>query len=366
MDPLHVVALPYPGRGHINPMMVLCRLLADRGLLVTFVVTEEWLALLASSSPPPPPNVRLRAIPNVIPSESVRGADFIGFLEAVYTKMREPFERLLDRLEPPPVAIVADTYMPWAAAAAGRRGIPACSVFTMSAAFFSVLCQFDRIGDASEEADDPLEKYVPGLTSVRLSELHSIFAGMENPKKKAMEAISWARKAHCILFTSFYELEPCVIDALRSELSCPLYPVGPSIPYMMLQENPIKPLQHDDNPDYYEWLDSQPQCSVLYISLGSFLSVSALQMDEIAAGLMASGARFLWVARECSSRMQEMSSRAGLVLPWCDQLRVLCHPSIGGFLTHCGWNSTLEAVFSGVPMIVFPIFGIKLWMAGSW
>ncbi|RWR76053.1 UDP-glycosyltransferase 87A1-like protein [Cinnamomum micranthum f. kanehirae] len=75
---VHVVALPYPGRGHINPMMNLCKLLSssDENLLITFVVTEEWLGFIGSA--PTPPNIRLLSIPNVIPSELVRGADFQG------------------------------------------------------------------------------------------------------------------------------------------------------------------------------------------------------------------------------------------------------------------------------------------------
>ncbi|KAG1338343.1 putative UDP-glycosyltransferase 87A2 [Cocos nucifera] len=82
-------------------MMTLCRLLATRGVAVTFVVTEEWLGLLGSSpAPPPPPGVHLRTIPNVIPSENGRAADFSGFMDAVYTKMEDPVERLVDRRRP--------------------------------------------------------------------------------------------------------------------------------------------------------------------------------------------------------------------------------------------------------------------------
>ncbi|KAG1338342.1 putative UDP-glycosyltransferase 87A2 [Cocos nucifera] len=203
------------------------------------------------------------------------------------------------------------------------------------------------------DADKPLEQFVPGLSSMRLADFRT-FSSAGTPLKRALEAFYWVRKAQCVLFTSFYELEACVIDALRSELSCPVYPVGPSIPYMTLEEKPK--LLNRSNKDYFDWLDSQPKNSVLYVSLGSFLSVSSSQLDEIAMGLHASETRFLWVARGDSSRVQEMSGVMGLVVPWCDQLKVLCHPSVGGFLTHCGWNSTLEGVFTGVPMLTFPIF----------
>ena len=135
----HVVAMPYPGRGHINPLMNLCNLLASKStdILVTFVVTEEWLGVLGSE--PKPENIRFGSIPNVIPPESSRAKDFLAFYDAVMTKMETPFEKLLDRLEPPPTVIIYDTYLLWVVDVGNRRNIPVASFFTMSASFFSTL-----------------------------------------------------------------------------------------------------------------------------------------------------------------------------------------------------------------------------------
>ena len=140
----HVVALPYPGRGHINPTLVLSRLLvaADGALTVTVVVTEEWQALLASTTLPD--RVHLATIPNVTPSERGRGADHAGFVEAVRDKMGEPVERLLDRLERRPEALVADTFLTWAVPAGARRGIPVCSLWTQPATYFLALYHLDQ------------------------------------------------------------------------------------------------------------------------------------------------------------------------------------------------------------------------------
>lgn len=136
----HVVAVPYPGRGHVNPMMNLSKLLVSENpnILVTFVVTEEWLGFI-ESEPKPQNNIRFASIPNVIPSEEGRANDFVGFLEAVMTKMEDPFERLLDRLEPPPTVIVHDSYLFWVVRVANRRNIPVASFWPMSASFFAVL-----------------------------------------------------------------------------------------------------------------------------------------------------------------------------------------------------------------------------------
>ncbi|PKU87882.1 UDP-glycosyltransferase 87A2 [Dendrobium catenatum] len=79
-------------------------------------------------------------------------------------------------------------------------------------------------------------------------------------------------------------------------------------------------------------------------------------MEEIAMGLIQSKVKFLWVLRDKLFCVDKVDEDTGFILPWCDQLRVLCHSSVGGFLTHCGWNSTLEAIFAGVPMITYPLF----------
>lgn len=174
-----------------------------------------------------------------------------------------------------------------------------------------------------------------------------------------LACISSIRKAQCLLFTTIYELEASVIDSLESLVTCPVYPIGPCIPYMTLENEHTK--SNGEAPgriDYFAWLDCQPENSVLYVSLGSFVSVSSSQLDEIALGLATSEVRFLWILREQSTRVRELVSNTnkGMILPWCDQLKVLCHPSVGGFLTHCGMNSTLEAVFAGVPMLTLPLF----------
>ncbi|KAK8457517.1 hypothetical protein SEVIR_3G199166v4 [Setaria viridis] len=357
--PCHIVAVPYPGRGHVNAMLNLCRLLAARdGVSATVVVTEEWLGLLGAPAALPElgPRVRFEAIPNVIPSEHGRANDMLGFLEAVYTKMAAPFERLLDRLAAPQ-AIVADVFVPWTVAVGARRGVPVCAMCPLSATMFAVQYNFHRLppavaaGYASPDGTDfcLIEDYIPGTKSIRFTDLAPTHtnAGLLD---KVLEAYFSVKKAQCVILTSFQELESDAIGALRRELPCPVYAAGPCIPFMALQEG-INP----DGDGYMAWLDAQPAGSVLYVSLGSFLSVSAAQFDEIAAGLAESKARFLWVLRDADARSRVTGAAAGIAVPWTDQLRVLCHPSVGGFFTHSGMNSTLEAVYAGVPMLTLPI-----------
>lgn len=143
----HVVAVPYPGRGHINSMMNLCKLLASHkaDILITFVLTEEWLGFIGSEAKPD--NVRFATVPNVIPSELVRAADIDGFIEAIMTNMEAPFERLLDRLEQSPVLIVADTFLPWAISVGNRRNVQAASFWPMPASVFSMFQHFHLLAE---------------------------------------------------------------------------------------------------------------------------------------------------------------------------------------------------------------------------
>ncbi|MBA0807384.1 hypothetical protein Gohar_023191 [Gossypium harknessii] len=357
----HVVAVPYPGRGHVNPMMNLCKLLCSKtpNIVISFVVTEEWLGFISSDDKPV--NVRFRTIPNVIPSELDRANNFPAFLAAVLTKMEAPFEELLDRLELPVAAIIADTYVAWTVQVGQRRNIPVASLWTMSASVFSIFHHFNLLvqnhhfpADLSEQGNDRVD-YIPGLTPICLADLPTILYGSDRQVlHHALDCVSSVPKAQYLLFTTVYELEFQVIDVFKANLPFPVYAIGPSIPYLDLKQ-PCSTTSLN-GPDYLQWLDLQPRGSVLYVSLGSFLSVSAAQMDEIVAGVQDSGVRYLWVSRGDSSRFKDCCGSQGVVVPWCDQLRVLCHSSVGGFWTHCGFNSTLEAAYAGVPMLTFPIF----------
>uniref|UniRef100_A0A7N0VJ83 Uncharacterized protein n=1 Tax=Kalanchoe fedtschenkoi TaxID=63787 RepID=A0A7N0VJ83_KALFE len=195
--------------------------------------------------------------------------------------------------------------------------------------------------------------YIPGVSPRPLSAFPTVMHG------KGVELLEYSLapfpsvpKCQCLLLSTVYNLEPLVVDSLKSELQCPIYTVGPSFPHGRLKQNDD---QVED--DYLAWLDKQIKKSVLYVSFGSFCSISDEQMDEIAAGLLQSGAKFIWVARADAPRLCETcgSGGDGLVVPWCDQLRVLAHEAIGGFLTHCGWSSTQEGMFTGVTFLTFPI-----------
>lgn len=145
----------------------------------------------------------------------------------------------------------------------------------------------------------------------------------------------------------------------------PIRLIGPTIPSMYLDK-----ILEDDK-DYglnlfqsnsetcLEWLDSKEACSVVYVAFGSIAALGDKQMEELAQALYTSNYYFLWVVRESEEKklprkfVQETSEK-GLILTWCPQLKVLAHRSVGCFMTHCGWNSVLEALSLGVPMVAMP------------
>ncbi|CAK7349213.1 unnamed protein product, partial [Dovyalis caffra] len=144
----------------------------------------------------------------------------------------------------------------------------------------------------------------------------------------------------------------------------PFRTIGPTIPSMYLD----KQLEDDkdygislfkpNNDFYMNWLNDRPKGSVVYVSFGSLVDLKAEQMEELAWGLKRSNCYFLWVVRaseeaKLSKDFAEESSK-GLVVRWCSQLEVLAHEAVGCFVTHCGWNSSLEALSLGVPMVAMP------------
>ncbi|WCJ17879.1 UDP-Glycosyltransferase superfamily protein [Euphorbia peplus] len=364
----HVVAMPYPGRGHINPMMNLCKLISLKrpDIQITFVVTVEWSNLI-SSDQKKPENINIKTIPNVIPSEHVRADNFPGFVEAVLTKMEAPFEQLLDEIQDSAGSsvvnvIISDSFLDWAVRVGNRRNIPVASLWTMSASVFSIFHHFHLFEQNGHfpfhlpERGEELVDYIPGIPPICLADLPTILH--ETSTKllpQLMGNVLTVPKAQYLLFTSTYELESQAIDALRFKFDFPVLTLGPAIPYFELCDTD----SHDHNvPSYIKWLNSQPENSVLYVSMGSYLSVSKTQMEEFVAGIFDSRVRCLFVSRGEKVVFKEdvEDDHTRLVVPWCDQLRVLNHSSTGGFWTHCGWNSILEAASSGTPVLASPIF----------
>jgi hypothetical protein len=176
-----------------------------------------------------------------------------------------------------------------------------------------------------------------------------------------------------VLVNTFDALEGVALKAIQPYMDDSVFAVGPAVAPVTVvgalrhsksatsEAHQIHLFKHDGR-SCTEWLDAQLEKSVVYLSFGSLLSYTKRQAEEILHGLQDHGQPYLWVVRK-DGRAEEVdlwlrevkqAGKAGMVVEWCDQQKVLSHPSIGCFVTHCGWNSTLEAIVSGVPMIAVP------------
>lgn len=165
-----------------------------------------------------------------------------------------------------------------------------------------------------------------------------------------------------VLVNSFEALEP---EAMRAFENLNMISIGPLIPADFLdkkdptEDNKFGCQTHIFQPsnDCVEWLDSKTEMSVVYVSFGSLCALSKVQMEEVARAMLDCGFSFLWVIKEKEEELlsyREELEKKGKIVKWCSQVEVLSHSSLGCFLTHCGWNSTLESLVLGVPVVAFP------------
>ncbi|KAJ3706031.1 hypothetical protein LUZ61_009736 [Rhynchospora tenuis] len=353
--PRHVVAIPLPGWGHVNPMLSLCHklLLSNPNLLISIILTDEWAHLV---SLPSHPNIRLVTIPNVLPFEADRGSRYEEFVEAVLTLMCGPVEKAIEEVNPPADYILADLLLPWVAGIGRRKKLHVAAFFPQSASVLLALLQFKRAGNGEMGIDDRDKakgalRYLPRGSSTHLRDFTTKSRG-QSMHDTFLQVMSWYPFTQALFFNSFDDLESQSLQSLASEISVPIYPIGPLIP--------LPPTATENSyTDYLKWLDTYPDNSVLYVSLGSFLPLSPTELKELSMGLMLSGHPFIWAIKGVNFLQIVSESlkgyEKGLIVPWCEQCTVLSHRSVGAFITHCGWNSTLEALNCGVPMVVYPL-----------
>jgi len=212
---------------------------------------------------------------------------------------------------------------------------------------------------------------MPGLQNFRLKDLPA-FIRITDPNDSMVEfiieAAGRAHRASAFIFNTSNELEKDVMNVLSLMLPniCAIGPLS-----SLLSQNPQNQLASlstnlwkEDN-KCLDWLESKEPRSVVYVNFGSMTIMTAEKLLEFAWGLANSKQHFLWIIRPdlviggsmvLSSEFRNDISDRGLIVSWCLQEQVLNHPSIGGFLTHCGWNSTTESICAGVPMLCWPFF----------
>ncbi|CAK9163047.1 unnamed protein product [Ilex paraguariensis] len=248
--------------------------------------------------------------------------------------------------------------------------------FPTTAMVLSMVLNLPKLDQAiaGEYKNLPEPVRLPGCVPLHGEDLADPFQDRKNGAYRlVLDMSKLYNLAEGIMVNSFLDLEPGAFKVLKEEGWCkpPVYPVGPLIQ--------MGSISVGDGSDCLRWLDKQPIGSVLFVSFGSGGTLSHEQLNELALGLEMSGHRFLWVVRSpphdksanasyfgarsindpfdfLPSGFLERTKGVGLVVPsWAPQVQVLSHGSTGGFLSHCGWNSILESIVYGVPLIAWPL-----------
>ncbi|KAL6846762.1 hypothetical protein ACP4OV_024210 [Aristida adscensionis] len=367
---VHVLLLPFPVQGHINPLLQFGkRLAAHAGVRCTVAVTR----FVAGSTSPAPGSVHVAVFSDGCdaggPDEAGgMGAAYFERLEAAGAETLDELLRSESRRGRPVSAVVYDAFLPWAPRVARRRGAACAAFLTQTCAVDAVYghAWAGRIPRPPLPAPEEMPELAGLPCRLELGDLPTFLVDTSYPpcfRDLLTNQFLGLETVDHVLVNSFYDLEPKEADYLASTWGAKT--VGPTVPSAYLDNRIPDDVSygiHLHTPmtaECREWLDARSEGSVLYVSFGSMASLGSEQMAEIAEGLYNSGKPFLWVVRATeTSKLPEnyidKVKTRGLIVPWCPQLEVLAHRSVGCFVTHCGWNSTVEALSAGVPMVAMP------------
>ncbi|CAL5008768.1 unnamed protein product [Urochloa decumbens] len=368
----HVLLLPYPGaQGHTNPLLEFGRRLAHHGLRPTLVTTRYVL----STTPPPGEPFAVAAISDGFDGGGAASCpdydEYLRQLEAIGSQTLAELLRSEAAAGRPVRVLVYDPHLPWARRVAKSAGVAA-------AAFLSQPCAVDVVygevwaGRLALPVTDGRELFARGLLGVELGpDDVPPFAARPDWRPVFLEVsvrqFEGLEEADDVLVNSFHDIEPKEADYMA--LAWRAKTIGPSLPSFYLDDDRF-PLNKtygfnlfSSSVSCMDWLDKQLPCSVVLVSYGTVSDYDEARLEELGNGLCNSGKPFLWVVRsneehKLSDELRDKCKQHGLIVSWCPQLEVLAHKATvtenGCFFTHCGWNSTLEAIVNGVPMVAIP------------
>lgn len=379
----HIFMFPFMAHGHMIPIVDMAKLFASRGIKITIVTTP--LNSISISKSLHNSNSLIQLLILKFPSaeaglpDSCENADSIPsmdllpkFFQAV-SLLQAPFEEALQKNRPD--CLVSDMFFPWTNDIADRIGIPRL-IFHGTSCFSLCASEFMRLHEPYKNVSSDTEPfpipYLPG--DIKLTKMKLPVFVRENVETEFTKFITKVKESelHCygVVVNSFYELEAEYVDCYRDVLGRKAWPIGPlSLCNNDTQETKQRGRESAiDEHECLKWLDSQKPNSVVYVCFGSLAKFNSAQLKEIAIGLEASGKNFIWVVRKGKGEEEEdekdwlsegyeqrMEGTGLIIRGWAPQVLILDHPSVGGFVTHCGWNSTLEGVAAGVSMVTWPV-----------
>ncbi|CAL5006071.1 unnamed protein product [Urochloa decumbens] len=389
------------GAGHVGPMAQLAELFLEHGYAATVVLIEppihssdsdsSFLARIAAAHP----SVSFHTLPPLPPPDFAASSEHPFLLVLRLLRLyNDRLEAFLRRSTILPRALVVDQFYVEALDVAAALDIPAYTFVSSGASALAVFVHVltllaGRETGLKELGDAPLQ--LAGVPPLPAS--HLVKDLLEHPEDDAMcramvNILTRGMETHGVLVNTFESLESRAVQALGGSdpvsVSISL-PGGRALPPVYC----IGPLVGNNEAERRHaclaWLDAQPERSVVFLCFGSMGSLPESQLREIAAGLEASDHRFLWVVRTPPGRdtndikkileqradsdldallpegfLDRTKERGLVVRSWAPQREVLGHAATGAFVTHCGWNSALEGVVSGVPMLCWPLYAEQM------
>ncbi|KAF7133081.1 hypothetical protein RHSIM_Rhsim09G0078400 [Rhododendron simsii] len=397
----HIVMLPFMAHGHLIPFLALARQIHQTtNFTITIATTPLNIAYLrsaVSSDPTLSHSTRLRLAalpfnssdhnlpPNTENTESLPLNQIINLFHSS-AALEPPSHRLVADIAAqegrPPICIVSDVFNGWASRVAERINTTNVSFSTGgaygTAAYMSVWLNLPHKSTDTDEFPVP---GFPDSCRFHRSMLHQFIRaadGTDSWSRFFQTQISLSLGSSGWLCNTAEEVEVSGMEILRKYIAKPVWSIGPLLPPAMLNSNSSTLTQHSGKESgistqkCVEWLDSKPKSSVVYISFGSQNTISSSQMMELAKGLEQSGKPFIWVVRPPVGFDQKGEFRSEwlpkgfedrvsdgkqglLVRKWAPQSDILRHKSTAVFLSHCGWNSVMEGLSQGVPIIGWPL-----------
>ncbi|CAA3016351.1 UDP-glycosyltransferase 83A1-like [Olea europaea subsp. europaea] len=369
----HILAVPFPAQGHVRPLMKFSQQIANHGIKVTFVNTEYIHAKVVaamSEEDEKQRNIELISIPDGLMPDDDRNNGFIinsGHRKTLLRNLTNLMEKL--SCDEKISCVIADISIGWILDDIEKMEAVPVAFLTGAAAEMALTLHIPKLIEAENvdvngtmmQNELILSDEIP---SWRTNELIWSVPADLNAQKLFFEFFRTAeRSAHhakWLLCNTFHEIESSACKLIPK-----ICPVGPLLSGNNLRSSASGGSFWVEDTSCLSWLDNQQVGSVIYVSFGSVAVFSQDQLNELASGLELSSRPFLWVVRsnlanglhaEYPNGFLERVAERAKIVEWASQEQVLAHSSVGCFLSHCGWNSTVEGLSMGIPFLCWPYF----------
>lgn len=384
---VHIFFFPFMAHGHMIPTIDMAKLFASRGVKATIVTTplnEPLVSRTIQRSKDLGFDINIKTIkfPAVevglpegcenadsITSHETQGEMTANFFMAT-TMLQQPLEKLLQECHPD--CLIADMFLPWTTDAAAKFGIPRLvfhGISCFSLCTSDCLFRYKPYKKVSSDSELFVVPELPGdikFTSKQLPDYMK--QNVETDFTRLIQKVrDSSLKSYGIVVNSFYELESDYANFFK-ELGRKAWHIGPvSLCNREFEDKAQRGKEASiDEHECLKWLDSKKPNSVVYLCFGTVANFSDSQLKEIAIALEASGQQFIWVVRKDKKAKDKeewlpegfekrMETKGLIVRGWAPQVVILDHEAVGAFVTHCGWNSTIEGIAAGKPMVTWPV-----------